>query len=159
MMKLFPTAKQLRERLVAAALLTPPFFFLFLWGIFLSQSFYRIDLIDRLKKRYQVLLLSNTNAIHVSAFTEMIRKENGIADFKGLFHGAYYSCEMGLRKPDAAAFHHVLEQHDAEAERTLFIDDSMQHVIGARAAGLHAQHLELAHENVRDLVKRLGLFA
>ncbi|MBK7268054.1 MAG: HAD family phosphatase [Flavobacteriales bacterium] len=130
------------------------------WNAMLgSVPMERIDLIDRLKKRYQVLLLSNTNAIHVSAFTEMIRKENGIADFKGLFHGAYYSCEMGLRKPDAAAFHHVLEQHDAEAERTLFIDDSMQHVIGARAAGLHAQHLELAHENVRDLVKRLGLFA
>lgn len=130
------------------------------WNAMLgSVPMERIDLIVRLKKRYQVLLLSNTNAIHVSAFTEIIRKENGIVDFKGLFHGAYYSCEMGLRKPDAAAFHHVLERHDAKAERTLFIDDSMQHVIGARAAGLHAQHLELAHQDVRDLVKRLGLFA
>ncbi|MBK8340181.1 MAG: HAD family phosphatase [Flavobacteriales bacterium] len=95
----------------------------------------RIDLVHRLKERYQVLLLRNTNAIHVPAFTEILQRENGVADFKGLFNGAYYSCEMGLRKPDPAAFHHVLERHGAKPERTLFIDDSLQHVIGARTAG------------------------
>ena len=54
-------------------------------------------------------------------------RTNGIDRFKELFHGAYYSCEIGLRKPDAAAFHHVLALHDAEPSRTLFIDDSEQH--------------------------------
>jgi hypothetical protein len=68
----------------------------------------------RLKERYQVLLLSNTNAIHVPAFEAIIARENGITDFKELFHGAYYSCEIGLRKPDAASFLHVLEKHGAD---------------------------------------------
>ena len=104
----------------------------------------RIELVERLKEQYQVLLLSNTNAIHVPAFSAIVAHENGIGDFKGLFDGAYYSCEIGLRKPDAEAFHHVLERHDADPARTLFIDDSIQHVVGARAAGLHAEHLELA---------------
>jgi len=119
----------------------------------------RIDLVHRLKERYQVLLLSNTNAIHVPAFTEIVLRDNGITNFKALFHGTYYSCEMGSRKPDAATFHHVLERHGAKAERTLFIDDSLQHVIGARAAGLHAEHLELAHEDVSAMVDRLALLA
>jgi glucose-1-phosphatase len=119
----------------------------------------RISLIHRLKERYRVLLLSNTNAIHVPAFEAIVQRENGIKDFKGLFHGAYYSCELGLRKPHAEAFHHVLRTHGADAARTLFIDDSIQHVVGARQAGLHAEHLELEREDVLGMVERLGLLA
>lgn len=117
----------------------------------------RIELVSRLKERYQVLLLSNTNAIHVPAFEAIIARENSITDFKALFHGAYYSCEIGQRKPEAAAYHHVLERHNADPRRTLFIDDSIQHVHGARAAGLNAEHLELANEDVIALVDRLRL--
>lgn len=117
----------------------------------------RIELVSRLKERYQVLLLSNTNAIHVPAFEAIIARENGITDFKALFHGAYYSCEIGQRKPEAASYRLVLERHNADPRRTLFIDDSIQHVHGARAAGLNAEHLELANEDVIGLVDRLGL--
>ncbi|MBS1582841.1 MAG: HAD family phosphatase, partial [Bacteroidetes bacterium] len=117
----------------------------------------RLALVDRLREHYRVLLLSNTNAIHVPAFEAIIARDNGVADFKGLFHGAYYSCDIGLRKPHAEAFHHVLERHGAAPERTLFIDDSIQHVEGARAAGLQAEHLELANEDVTALVARLRL--
>jgi FMN phosphatase YigB (HAD superfamily) len=117
----------------------------------------RIELLRSLRERYRLLLLSNTNAIHVPAFEAIIARENNIADFKSLFHGAYYSCEIGLRKPHAEAFHHVLEQHGADPSGTLFIDDSIQHVVGAREAGLYAEHLELATEDVLGMVKRLGL--
>lgn len=117
----------------------------------------RIRLVERLKEHYQVLLLSNTNAIHVPAFGQIAAHNNGIADFKALFHGAWYSCEIGMRKPDAEVFHHVLDLAGARPDRTLFIDDSIQHVEGARKAGLHAEHLDLAKEDVIALAKRLGL--
>ena len=117
----------------------------------------RIELVARLKDRYQVLLLSNTNAIHVPAFERIIAHDNGITDFKSLFHGAYYSCEIGLRKPDEGAFRSVLEKHGADPSRTLFIDDSIQHVHGARNAGLHAEHLDLTKEDVLVLAQRSGL--
>ena len=74
----------------------------------------RLSLVAQLKEHYQVLLLSNTNAIHVPAFEAIIAQEHGIADFKSLFHGAYYSCEIGLRKPNADAFHFVLGAHGAD---------------------------------------------
>lgn len=118
----------------------------------------RIDLVKKLKDRYNVLLLSNTNAIHVPAFSAIVARENGIADFKRVFHGAYYSCEIGLRKPHTSAYLYVLNQHGADPHRTLFIDDSIQHVIGAREAGLHAEHLDLAKEDVLTMANRLGLF-
>jgi glucose-1-phosphatase len=117
----------------------------------------RIALVHQLKERYPVLLLSNTNAIHVPAFEAIVARENGITDFKGLFHGAYYSCELGMRKPNTDIFHHVVALHKAEAARTLFIDDSPQHVEGARRAGLLAEHLDLDKEDVVGLVRRLGL--
>lgn len=117
----------------------------------------RLRLVERLRECYTVLLLSNTNAIHVPAFQSIIAQENGVSDFAALFDGAYYSCAIGLRKPHAEAFHHVLERHGADAARTLFIDDSIQHVHGAREAGLQAEHLELANEDVIALVERLGL--
>lgn len=117
----------------------------------------RIQLVRRLKERYRVLLLSNTNAIHVPAFEAIVARENGIADFKAQFDGAYYSCQLGMRKPDAEIFRFVLGRHGADPSKTVFIDDSIQHVEGARRAGLHAEHLELAHEDVLGLVRRLGL--
>ncbi|MEO8733690.1 MAG: HAD family phosphatase [Flavobacteriales bacterium] len=119
----------------------------------------RIALVQRLKECYKVLLLSNTNAIHVPAFEAIVAKENGITDFKGLFDGAYFSCELGMRKPNADIFHYVLAKNDAAADRTLFIDDSIQHVEGARKAGLHAEHLDLGKEDLLGLVQRLGLLA
>ena len=117
----------------------------------------RIALIQVLKERYQLLLLSNTNSIHVPAFEAIILQENGISDFKSLFHGAYYSCDMGMRKPNTDIFYHVMEQHGADPKRTLFIDDSPQHVVGARKAGLKAEHLELEKEDILHLAQRLGL--
>lgn len=117
----------------------------------------RIALVRALKQRYQLLLLSNTNAIHVPAFEAIIARDLGITDFRGLFHGAYYSCDVGMRKPDAEIFRHVLAAHGADPARTLFIDDSIQHVIGARAAGLRAEHLQLEREDVVAMAGRLGL--
>lgn len=117
----------------------------------------RLDLVKHLRERYRVFLLSNTNTIHVTAFERIIAVHNGIADFKALFDGAYYSCEMGHRKPNADAYLHVLRTHDALPTRTLFIDDTLHHVEGARAAGLHAEHLDPAREDIIGLVHRLGL--
>lgn len=117
----------------------------------------RIQLVHELKQRYQLLLLSNTNAIHVPAFEAIIARDLGIGDFRSLFHGAYYSCELGMRKPNADIFRHVVAQHSADHARTLFIDDSIQHVHGARAAELRAEHLELEKEDVVGMANRLRL--
>ena len=117
----------------------------------------RLDLIAQLKARYRLLLLSNTNSIHVPAFESIIARTNGITDFRSLFHGAYYSCDIGMRKPGTAVFHHVLSLNGADPQRTLFIDDSIQHVHGAREAGLFAEHLDLPQEDIIGLCKRYDL--
>ncbi len=117
----------------------------------------RIELVKELKERYTLLLLSNTNSIHVPAFTRIILEENGIDDLRALFHGVYFSHEMRSRKPDPKIFLEVLARHGCLPDRAFFIDDSPQHVEGARKAGLQAVHLDLVKEDVIQLVQRLGL--
>ena len=45
---------------------------------------------------------------------------------------------MGMRKPDKNSFNKVLEDHNLKAQETLFIDDSPQHIEGAKSVGINA---------------------
>lgn len=108
----------------------------------------RVALLEKLSHQKQLLLLSNTNEIHVRSFEAGMREGVGLERFKSVFDSCYYSSRIGMRKPHSETFTWVLEQHGLESDKTLFIDDSVQHVHGARAAGLHAIHLE---DEVLDL--------
>ena len=104
--------------------------------------------LKEIQKNYRTFILSNTNAIHVAAFEQMIEKNIGIQAFKSGFEEVYYSNEIGMRKPDKEAFDFVVEQNALDPSKTLFIDDSIQHVEGARRAGLQAFHLDLNQMNI-----------
>lgn len=56
-----------------------------------------------------------------------------------LFDDTFYSCELGLAKPDPAYFTAILERTGRRAAETLFIDDNESNVEGARSIGLHAE--------------------
>lgn len=111
----------------------------------------RIDLIHQLKTKKRTFLLSNTNAIHVAAFERMIDREMGLDHYRSAFEKVHYSNEIGIKKPYPKTFLALCEWHNLDPERTLFIDDSPQHVQGALAAGLKAYHLDVNSEDVRDL--------
>jgi FMN phosphatase YigB (HAD superfamily) len=67
----------------------------------------RIELLKKLGQLYNIYLLSNTNIIHTNNYTNYLRKVYQI-DFPLLFKKAYYSFEMGMRKPDIEIFEFVL---------------------------------------------------
>jgi HAD superfamily hydrolase (TIGR01509 family) len=111
-------------------------------------------LLEEIGKQKRIFLLSNTNRIHVRAFSKIIERQYGFARFESLFEKAYYSCDIGMRKPDAEIFEFVLLQHGLKANETLFIDDSPQHVEGARNCGIFAFHLRPEHR-LGDAVGKL----
>lgn len=104
---------------------------------------HRLEFIRQLSASYPLYLLSNTNEIHVSAFTQMLDSDPDLRDFLGLFTKTYYSCRIGMRKPDSEIFKFVLEDNGISAMDTLFIDDSPQHVLGAAISGYQGVHLDL----------------
>jgi len=113
---------------------------------------HRIDILKKLKPKYRLFLLSNTNKIHYDDYSEVIKRENGIDGLEPLFEKTYLSHEMGLRKPDPEIFKVVLNENNLVAEETLFIDDSPQHIESARTLGIVAYHLE--NEDIGDLFLR-----
>tara|TARA_B110000914_G_C15445062_1_gene438011 strand:- start:581 stop:1201 length:621 start_codon:yes stop_codon:yes gene_type:complete len=109
----------------------------------------RLELIKALKNKYRIYLLSNTNNIHIDAF----KKQLGNAkweDFCNLFDKMYLSHEVGLRKPNAEIFKHILTEQKLKAEEVFFIDDSPQHIEGAKKLGIKTHHL-LDNENITTL--------
>jgi len=102
---------------------------------------HRFDFIQSINKKYNIYLLSNTNSIHISEFKKIIDKNIGYKKFIKSFKKVYLSSEIGLRKPDKKCFNCVLNENNLLADETLFIDDSIQHINGAKQVGLKTYHL------------------
>jgi putative hydrolase of the HAD superfamily len=96
----------------------------------------RIALLQALGRQYRLFLLSNTNAIHLVRFTGIVAENFPIPSLESLFEKTYYSHLLGQRKPEAAVFEHILQQHQLNPGETLFIDDSIQHIEGASQVGI-----------------------
>ncbi len=102
----------------------------------------RIDLLNTLKEKYRIFLFSNTNEIHLDSFQKTIKDTFGDPNLlEKVFHKTYYSHLVGIRKPNIEAFQHVIDEQGLTAERTLFIDDSIQHIEGANKLGVQTIHL------------------
>ena len=100
------------------------------------------NLLERLKRTSRIFMLSNTNCIHEKGFSLLIEKSYGLEKFRNLFERIYFSHHLGMRKPEIEIFRKVIDDNDLNPSETLFLDDSPEHVEGARKAGLNAVYLE-----------------
>jgi HAD superfamily hydrolase (TIGR01549 family) len=113
-------------------------------------------MLKELKKKYRVFLLSNTNETHIAEFEKLVETTCSVTEFENVFEKIYYSYKMGLRKPDTACFLQVLNENNLKTEETIFIDDSIQHIEGAKKAGIAAHFLE-KNMQTESLLKSLNL--
>jgi 2-haloacid dehalogenase len=70
--------------------------------------------------------------------------------------GVVVSGRVGLAKPDAAIFHHLVRTFDVDVRRAVFVDDSPANVAAARELGFHAVHFTDTAALRADL-RRLGV--
>jgi FMN phosphatase YigB (HAD superfamily) len=108
------------------------------------------ELLLRVKDQYRTFLLSNTNSIHHRWFTEYLKNEHGLQGNEPLFEKVYYSHIMGKRKPDAEIFQQVLDENTLDPAETLFIDDTAQHIEGAKKLGIQT-YLMTAPDSIQLL--------
>jgi HAD superfamily hydrolase (TIGR01509 family) len=101
-----------------------------------------IDLLKKLREKYRIFLLSNTNAIHEIHYNQQLYAEHGIHNLKDIFEKVYYSHDLKMRKPDHEIFRHVLADSRLDAGETLYVDDTEVHVNAARDLGVLAFHLQ-----------------
>ena len=102
----------------------------------------RIDILQAAKQQYRTFLLSNTNAIHLEAYTEELQRVHKISGLEELFEKEYFSHTLGMRKPHPETFAEVLKLQGLKAEETVFIDDSYQHLEGAKKAGINTLFMD-----------------
>jgi putative hydrolase of the HAD superfamily len=107
-------------------------------------------LLARAAKRLPLYAFSNTNAAHVEHFSK------AYADVLGHFREMFLSSSIGLRKPDAQAYDHVVKAIGMPAGRIVFFDDLAENIEGARARGLTAVHVR-SPDDVAESLAALGI--
>jgi len=112
-----------------------------------------VMLLQELKKDHRLFLLSNTNAIHEKEYRETITGQYGKFILDELFEKMYLSHHLHMRKPDPEIFEYILEDSKLKAEETCFIDDSPQHVAGARL--MNIRYYLLNNQSLCKFVKSL----
>lgn len=110
----------------------------------------RIEVIKQVKKNYTTLLLSNSNEIHYELFVRDLQLRFGYNEFDDLFHKAYFSFDLHLSKPNAEIYEFVINQHELNPSKTLFIDDREDNIEAAHQLGFRTYLLQKP-ERVRDL--------
>ena len=96
-------------------------------------------------QRLPLYAFSNTNPAHIAHFSRTY------ADVLSHFREIFLSSSIGLRKPDAEAYDHVVKAIGVPASRILFFDDSAANIEGARARGLRAVHVTSMDDVARAL--------
>lgn len=107
-------------------------------------------MLARAGQRLPLYAFSNTNGAHVAHFSQ------AYAGVLGHFREIYLSSSIGLRKPEAEAYDHVVKAIGLPASRIVFFDDSAENIAGARACGLSAVHVT-SPDDVATALTALGI--
>jgi glucose-1-phosphatase len=89
------------------------------------------QLFKQLSKKCTLVLLSNTDPIHVEYMESNF-------SFLRYFPKRIYSCDVGASKPSEKIFRAAIKAAGVPRIRILYIDDIRQYVFAARRIGLHA---------------------
>lgn len=102
-------------------------------AVFVSLRPEVVAIMNKLREQsHRVVILSNTNQIHTPWWRTLWPEIDQAAD------SVYLSHEMGMRKPEAAIYQHVLTQEGFSPEDAVFFDDNQDNITGSRALGINS---------------------
>lgn len=119
-----------------------------IWScIFFPETLLSDSFLSGLKKRYPLVLLSNTNEMH---FESLERNYPLLRHFekRALSH------EVGAAKPDPRIYLRAVELAGCDARECFFTDDIPEYVEAARKLGIDAVQFRSAEQLERDLAER-----
>jgi len=110
----------------------------------------RLNFIKQLaqENNYQLILLSNTNELHINWVKKNIAFYE---DFKNCFDKFYLSHEIQLRKPNANIYEFVLEQNNLKPQECLFIDDTKENTDVATKLDINTWNIDETTEDIINL--------
>ncbi len=119
-----------------------------IWSsIFARETLISETFLEQIHRRYPLILVSNTNAIHF----EMIRREYPLLRH---FDRWILSYEIGAMKPSPAIYEAAIQAAGCQPQDCFFTDDIAAYVDGARERGIDAVQFENAEQLKRELRAR-----
>ena len=119
-------------------------------AILVGENTESLRLVASARRHLPCYAFTNTSHTHQAAWTSAC--PNVVSAFERIFA----SPELGLRKPERAAFDMVTQAIGVEPPAILFFDDLLENVEGARAAGLQAVHVR-GYEDIRQALDAIPL--
>lgn len=119
-----------------------------LWSDFFDGPIPGVEeLLERVRERYRVAFLSNSNEVHAEVIPRL---------FGALFHREdrfIFSHRFRVAKPDPEMFRRALEVIGALPQHVVFVDDLIENVLAARSVGLRSFQFRDAETLERELVE------
>src|SRR5688572_25416007 len=117
-------------------------------SVFIPGTLISEDLLASLKKRYPLILVSNTNAMHV----EYLRANYQVFDY---FEHLIFSHEVGSLKPDTKIFKAAIAVSGRPPEALFFTDDREENIVAARQLGMQA-HQFVSEAKLIEALREAG---
>lgn len=118
-------------------------------AIFLDEIAETVNYIRAVNSDLPCFAFTNSNPTHqvsfMSAFPRVVES----------FRQVFVSSELGLRKPEPAAFAAIAEATGIRLEAMLFFDDTDENVYAAKTAGMQVVHVK-GHLDVKQALSRIG---
>jgi FMN phosphatase YigB (HAD superfamily) len=118
-----------------------------IWICIFRQTLVPESMLKGLAARYRLLLLSNTNAVHL----QFIRENYPLLRH---FHGLILSYEVKAMKPQPAIFQAAMEMAGCRPEECFYTDDIAEYVAAARRLGIDAVQFESCERLQREMAAR-----
>ena len=119
-----------------------------IWSsVFLPDPLIPESMLAGISRRYRLLLLSNTNAIHF----HMIEQTYPLMRH---FHERILSYRVRAMKPSAAIYREALSLARCRPEECFYTDDIIDYVDGAKREGIDAVQFESCAQIQRELASR-----
>lgn len=110
----------------------------------------RLEFLEKLQNKYDIFLLSNTNPTHIDKFEHRVGL-TFVREFYAHFNKIYFSYETKVRKPDEAVFNLILKQNNLKPNKTLFVDDTLEHIEVAKTLGINTWQILVGQDDVTNL--------
>lgn len=114
----------------------------------------RLEFLQMIASKYRLFLLSNTDHTHIEKF-EHNEGQTFARDFYSCFEKVYFSYEIGIRKPDENVFKYLINNHNLNPKKTLFVDDKKENTDVAEKLGFQVWNIQPELEDVTQLFDKI----
>ena len=113
-------------------------------SVFLPDLIVSEQLLAALKRNYPLILVSNTNELHI----DFVRSNYRVLDY---FDHYVLSYEVGALKPERKIFEHAIAVSGRRAESLFFTDDREENIAAATQLGINSHQFTTVPELVAAL--------